>query len=53
MKNDLPLPLGPRTNLLRFEITPFFIGRSLMSKCSGLPVILSAILMPKGESESL
>ena len=53
MKKDFPDPEGPKTNLLRFVITPFFIGRSLMSKWSGLPVTLSAILMPNGESESL
>ncbi len=27
------------------------IGKSLMSMCSGFPVSLSTILMPKGESE--
>ena len=51
MKNDLPLPEGPNTNLLRFVVMPRFIGRSLMSRCSGFPVSLSTILMPKGESE--
>jgi len=51
MKNDLPLPEGPNTNLLRFVVMPRFIGRSEMSRCSGFPVSLSTILMPKGESE--
>ena len=51
MKNDLPLPDGPSTNLLRLVVTPRFMGRSLMSRCRGLPVSLSTILMPKGESE--
>ena len=51
MKNDLPLPEGPNTNLFLFVVMPRFIGRSLMSRCSGFPVSLSTILMPKGESE--
>ena len=51
MKNDFPLPDGPSTNLLRLVMTPFFIGKSEMSMCSGFPVSLSTILMPKGESE--
>ncbi len=37
--------------LLRLVVMPRFIGRSLMSRCSGFPVSLSTILMPKGESE--
>ena len=53
MKNDLPLPEGPSTNLFLFVVTPRFIGRSEMSMCSGLPLILSAMRMPKAEGESL
>ena len=51
MKNDLPLPEGPSTNLLRLVMTPRFMGRSEMSRCRGLPVRRSTILMPKGEGE--
>ena len=53
MKNDFPLPDGPRTNLLRLVVTPFLIGKSEMSMCSGLPLMRSAILMPNGEGESM
>ena len=48
---DLPLPEGPNTNLLRLVVMPRFIGRSEMSRCSGFPVSLSTILIPKGDSE--
>jgi len=51
MKKDLPLPLGPNTNLFLLVVMPFFIGRSEISRCSGFPVSLSTILMPKGEGE--
>lgn len=47
------LPDGPSTNLLRLVVTPFLIGRSEMSMCSGLPLMRSAILMPNGEGESI
>ena len=53
MKKLFPLPEGPSTNLFLFVVTPFFIGKSLMSMCSGFPVSLSTILMPKGESDDL
>ena len=46
MKNDFPLPDGPSTNLLRLVVMPRFMGKSLMSRCRGLPVSLSTILMP-------
>ena len=52
MKNDFPLPLGPSTNLLRLVMMPRFIGRSEMSMCRGLPLIRSAMRMPKAEGES-
>ena len=51
MKNDLPLPEPPNTNLLRLVVMPRFIGRSEMSTCSGLPLMRSDIFSPKGESE--
>ena len=53
MKKDFPLPDGPSTNLLRLVVTPFLIGKSEMSMCSGLPLMRSAILMPNGEGESI
>ena len=36
---------------VRLVVMPRFIGRSEMSRCSGFPVSLSTILMPKGERE--
>ena len=47
------LPDGPSTNLLRLVVTPFLIGRSEMSMCSGFPLMRSAILIPNGEGESI
>ena len=37
-KGLLPLPDGPRINLLRLVQIPFFIGSSLISTCTGFPV---------------
>lgn len=53
MKNDFPLPEGPSASLLRLVVTPFLIGRSKMSMCSGLPLMRSVILMPNGDRESI
>lgn len=53
VKKDFPDPLGPSMNLLRLVVTPFFMGKSDMSMCSGRPLTLSTILMPNGESELL
>ena len=53
MKNDLPLPEGPSTNLFLLVVTPRFIGRSEMSMCRGLPLMRSAMRMPKADGESL
>ncbi|MNY78091.1 hypothetical protein D3C86_2181970 [compost metagenome] len=52
VKNDFPEPDGPKMNLLRLVIIPFFIGKSDISKWIGLPVSRSAILIPKGDGES-
>ena len=53
MKNNFPLPEGPSTNLLLLVVTPFLIGRSEMSMCSGFPLMWSAILIPNGDGESI
>ena len=53
VKKDLPEPDGPNINLLRLSIIPFSMGKSEISRCRGLPVNRSTILIPKGESEDL
>ena len=47
-------PLGNGYTLKKNKailVVPRFIGRSEMSRCSGFPVSLSTILIPKGDSE--
>ena len=51
VKKLFPLPDGPRMNLFRLVTTPFFMGRSDMSRKTGFPVSRSTMRSPKGESE--
>ena len=52
VKKLLPLPEGPKMNLLRFVVMPRFIGRSEISRNTGFPVRRSTVLIPKGDGES-
>lgn len=53
VKKLLPLPEGPNMNLFLLVMIPRFIGKSEISRCIGLPVNRSAILIPNGDRELL